>query len=149
MLADFPAAFLVFVMKHSRRWGLHIGCTKMFEHLFQAGMDVLNQFFCKIPMLYEWIRFRNQKLKQNSEKNSKKTRFFLQLFFILEMRSREVGRFPGWDAFSAFSARSQFIISILEEFMVGYFETKSIYTETNWISSPLACFITKMVIIFA
>ncbi len=52
-LADFPAAFLVFVMKHSRRWGLHIGCTKMFEHLFQAGMDVLNHFFCKISMSYE------------------------------------------------------------------------------------------------
>jgi len=47
------------------------------------------------------------------------------------MRSREVGRFPGLDAFSAFSARSQFIISILEEFIVGYFETKKIYTETN------------------
>ena len=39
---------LVFVMEHSRRWWLHIGGSKMFEPLFQAGLSFPSHFFCKI-----------------------------------------------------------------------------------------------------
>ena len=37
----------------SRRWRLHTGGSKMFKLLFQAGMNVLNQSFCRICMSSE------------------------------------------------------------------------------------------------
>ena len=48
---------LIFVMKYSRRWWLHIGRTEMFEPLFQTGMNFLNHFFCETSMcaLWPWL----------------------------------------------------------------------------------------------
>ena len=60
-LADSPAVFLfVFVLKHSKRWRLHIRRSKMLELLFRTGVSVLNHFYCKISVFdmiwYEdWI----------------------------------------------------------------------------------------------
>ena len=54
-LADSPAVFLfVFVLKHSKRWRLHIRRSKMLELLFRTGVSVLNHFYCKISVFDIW-----------------------------------------------------------------------------------------------
>ena len=54
-LADSPAVFLfVFVLKHSKRWRLHIRRSKMRELLFRTGVSVLNHFYCKISVFDIW-----------------------------------------------------------------------------------------------
>ena len=50
---------LVFVMEHSRRWWLHIGGSKMFEPLFQAGLSFPSHFFLQnIRVWYIKIEFQ-------------------------------------------------------------------------------------------
>ena len=41
-------------VSHFTELWLHIGCTKMFEHLFQAGMDILNHFFLQNIHVIWW-----------------------------------------------------------------------------------------------
>ena len=40
----------------SRWWLLHTEGSKMFEHLFHAGVSVFDHLFCKIFMSLEWLR---------------------------------------------------------------------------------------------
>ena len=65
----------------SRRWRLNTGGSEMFKLLFQAGMNVLNQSFCRICMSSEQRRVRGQKLTHGSGKCTKKKTTFSQKFF--------------------------------------------------------------------